>query len=337
MVTVDNLPGQTDIALWSSYSSPAVGAAFRQAKRLGFNCVRLALRLHPQAFAFPTPSTAVLASLTDACNQASTAGVKLQLVMFKDWEYPNPQGAWGMVTGSETWAGAVIGAVQASSLVFASTVAGSTVFIEAFNELAFASTAAYAFGYDSGYPGSTVNQTAGTVGTTWAQVMIPYLRTQSGGLVTVSTANTAASAGDLTAAVAGLTGTEIPDWYEWHSYAMSDAGSARKDMAAAKTAAAGAPLAIGECGKPASSGESVTVMALQNDRWAAQQLGLGEPAPFQLYQNAVGDYGLFDVDGAALSPVRRLYGQAAPGMAVAQFNAAVGFVMSGESWLLGQG
>jgi hypothetical protein len=322
-INMDTLANGTNITMWSSYSSAAMLSAFELAKTLGFNTVRLSLRLSPSAFAFPSPSGTVLNDLTDACNQAHTAGVKLQLVFYKYWLTPSALGNWGMVDGSETWALAVIGAVQASNLVFASTVESSTVFIEIMNEVEFANTGTYTFtngttvdaGYP-GYPGPYGTQTNGTVALNWAQILIPYARTQSGGLVTcscVNFGNPGGTAADLSAGFTGLTGTGQPDWWEWHSYpAAGSVANFSANMGAALTAVGNGPLAIGETGTASSlSGVNAQTEWMQNARYEANQLGLGEPAPWQFFDPSnstpSSDYALYNVSGNAKPVVYNLY------------------------------
>jgi hypothetical protein len=315
-------------SMWTSYSSSAMLAAFQNAAALGFNTVRIVLL--PSTFGFPSPSGALLAHLTDTCNQALIAGVKLHITLLWFWV---PTAELGQVNGTKTYMTAMMGAVLASNLPVTNSLTTTGAIFEIYNEGRYGDTTDnYAGTYDGGYPGSTTPpQTLGTVTTNWASVIIPWLRTlpTSGGgggfsnstncLVTISCTNvpgTPGSVTDLTAAVASLTGTSAPDWWEWHSYPYGGVPGFMTDMNAAKSAVNGAPLFIGETGGVVSGGVNNQKNYIQNARYTAQTLGLGEPAPWVIYDPGgvviTDTYGFYDMNGAA-RPVVALYQALPPG------------------------
>jgi hypothetical protein len=321
-------------------------AAFQNATSLGFNTVRIVLL--PSTFGFPSPSAPLLANLTDACNQAVAAGVKLHITMIWYW---SPTAEIGQVSGTKTFMTAIMGAVLASNLPVTNNLATTGAYFETYNEGRYGDTTDnYAGTYDGGYPGSTSPpQTIGTVMTNWSRVITPWLRTlptPGGGggftnatncLVTLSCTNTGGTPGqatDLTAAVAAFSGAQIPDWYEWHSYPYGGIPGFMADMNAALSAVNGtAPLFIGETGSTLHNGPNNQKDYLQNARYSAQQLGLGEPAPWVLYDPSgttlTTAYGLYDVNGVA-RPAVGLYQGLPPGTAVPQLGSARWFSVSSD-------
>jgi hypothetical protein len=331
-VNLQCLPGGSAPLFWTSYSSSATLAAFQNAAALGFNTVRIYLL--PSTFGFPTPSSPLLAHLTDACNQAVIAGVKLHITLIWFWS-PIPE--FGQVTGTKTFMTALMGAVLASSLPVTNSLATTGAFFETYNEGRYGDMVDnYAGTYDGGYTGSTTPpQTVATVVTTWSRIIVPWLRTlptSAGGggftnatncLVTLSCTNAGGILGhtdDLTAAVSAFSGTQIPDWYEWHSYPGSAASQLTTDMTAAITAInSTAPLFIGETGSTVRNGPNQPRIQLQNARHVAQSLGLGEPAPFVLYDLGgaplTDTWGMYDINGVA-RPAVSLYQNLPPGTPV---------------------
>lgn len=292
-------PATNYLTIWSSYSSAAMLTGFQLAASLGFNTVRIFLPAISGCFDFPSPTTPELDNLTDACNQAAAAGVRLHITLFDHFgpASGNTPGGYGQIAASQTWASAVITAIQASSLRFNVSPNLSTVFLELQNETYWGTPNTYPGTFDSGWPGYPTipsGDTDGQVAVVWAQQMIPYLRTQSGGTVCTSTYELSW----LSIEVDNLSGNQIPDWYEFHNYPSFSPSSILSSLSTAQANVSPAALYIGETGYPdLTSGPIAEAQWYQWQRYYCQQLGLPEPAPWQLYEGTLGEaqgFGLFD-------------------------------------------
>ena len=331
LYTVNYLPITATQNMWNStyYSSSQFLADMQRAASLGFNTLRVFIPAWPPANSgylqnsidYPSPTNGELARLTDFCAQAATAGVKLHVTLFDHWGAGSGgQGGFGEVAGAQTWAAAVVGALDLSQVVC----------IELQNEMRFALTNSYPGIFDSGWPGyPTVpsSPTYGQVMTVWAQQMIPYLRTLASSTpIVISCTNYEGIPGDLASAVSGLTGSALPDWFEWHCY-TTIAGISASLQGAIDAVGDVAPLFIGEVGLSSyASGSTTTSAGMQNQvdylqavRWWCQQLGLPEPAPWMLLDSllsvqtgAQAYFGLIDTS-YTVKPSGALYQKYPPG------------------------
>jgi hypothetical protein len=308
---------------WADYNGAQTSTDMALAASLGFNTVRTAIQAVPEAFNFPgPPSAGQLANLIDFISRAYAAGMKVHLCLFDFW------GQYGKVSASQTWAAAVVSAIQHSGLGWSPIQC-----LEMRNEVPFASTAAYRGPYDSGWPYSETGNSIGYVTTVWMQQMVPWFRTNAPGVsLTVSCTG---GYSNLETAYNAFNGTDAAlDWYEYHHYSAVILGHGQRIIAGvsanvhnalsgAIAAVGGDPenLFIGETGwntvngggqgggpyLPVQCGQAQAYQAqinwFQGMRWACQQLSLPEPAPWTLYDltptthYAGQTFGLYTTDG----------------------------------------
>ncbi len=295
--TINYFPiNNSGFSMWSSYDGVQYQADMDMAKNLGFNTIRVILAATNGVFDWPSPTGGELANLTDFYNRAKTVGIKLHLNLFDWW------GLYGKITGSQTWATAILGALPDTTALAC---------IELENETPYASTSSYTGGFDAGWTTSQPS-TVGPTALGWAQLMIPYLRSAAPG-VPIVTSNTNGTP-DISALFSTVNGTSAaPDWYEWHCYV--NPGAPYQAMQAIINVI-GDPenLYIGEVGATTTpTGTQGTLQAqqaqsdyIQTVRWACSQLNLPEPSPWILFdlnsstQFSGGQtFGLFDTSGNA--------------------------------------
>jgi hypothetical protein len=277
--------------MWSSYNGPQYQTDMQTAKRLGFNTIRVILAATGGVFNFGTPTAGELANLTDFYKRAQAVGINIHLTLFDYW------GCYGQITASKTWISAILHALPNTANI---------AVIELQNETRYASTSSYTGGFDAGWPSGTPEySTVGQVATTWAKLMVPYIRSIAPGIPITS--STSYGTADLSAYLAAVKNTSAaPNWYDWHCYtgAASLVYSALQQV----IAIVGSPamLYIGETGlgsAPAGTQGTLQAQQAQSDyiqaiRWSCAQLGLAEPAPWIL----------FDMNSSAQFPGGQTYG-----------------------------
>lgn len=320
--------------MWSStnYSGATYEADLARAKGLGFNCARVFISAYSGSFSFPSPTSPQLANLTDFYSQSKTAGIKLRLCLFDWWSQ------WGYVSGSTTWAQAILGALPDFTNIHS---------IELQNEVAFAETSnvsnPYSGGFDAGWPsGVTQYGNIGQVCQVWAQQMVPVIRAAAPG-VPVTCSTTAVPSYNLASGVAALTGGLALDWWEWHCYQPQGALLYWLRQAV-ETVGSVSNLYIGETGKSSTPTYSLTspqAAQIEADyiaecRLACAALGLPEPSPWMLYdanpsaQFSGGQtFGLYDTT-ATIKPAGSLYASNPPGSPGTPSSPRL--ASSGTSW-----
>lgn len=284
--------------MWSSYNGPQYQADMETVKSLGFNAMRVILAAKSGYFDFSTPSAVELANLTDFYTRSKRVGIALHLALFDYWS------SYGLISGSRTWAKAVLGALPDTANI---------AVIEIQNETRYASTNTYSGGFDSGWPsGTTEYNMVGPAAIVWAQEMTGYIRSITSDVPVTSSCSYGTA--DLTAYVAAVKNTSAaPDWYDWHCYS----GSSNLVYSALQTVIGivGDPpiLCIGETGLTSTFRTQGTLQAqqaqsdyIQTVRWSCERLGLPEPSPWILFdmhssaQFSGGQtFGLFDTSGKA--------------------------------------
>jgi len=318
----------------ANYNGAQYQADMELIRSLGFNTVRVFAAARNGVFDYPgPPAPAELANLTDFFNRAHAAGVRVHLTLFDHWW------AFGQISGSKTWAGAILGAIPDH---------GDLQAVEIKNEVSYASAMPYRTGFDSGWPSGTPrHDELGQVACVWASQMIPYVAGLTGAPVVTSCTSGTADLRALFQAVNGTSGA--PSWYEWHCYALAPNIASTRGISGISSPAyaalkrvidvVGDPagLFIGESGAntspgganggnpslPAECGPAQARQAqlnyLQGVRWACQQLGLNDPAPWILYDMAPSaqfsagqTFGLFTTSGQA-KPIVEHYRQVPPG------------------------
>ena len=326
-------------SMWTTadYDGAQYQADMDLAVSLGFNAMRVFLAATDGVFDYPGPPTdAELDNLVDFYDRSKTAGINLHLTLFDFWS------TYGLIDGAQTWADAILTALPDFT---------NLACIEIKNEVPYSSTATYSGGFDAGWPGGTPEYTeVGEVACVWAQQMIPYIAGVATDVPVVTSCNAASAGGgvaDLQALYDAVNGTGAqPGWYEWHSYAVTATAQSSGRAAAVQSAlqqviaVVGDPavLAIGETGFNSTPDGTTTggapyapatcgpVMGLQNQadyiqatRWYCQQLGLGEPSPWMLFdlepcaQFSGGQtFGLYTTSAAA-KPAGVVYQQIPPG------------------------
>ena len=285
--------------MWAgtNYNGAAISADFATLVGLGFNCARIGLEVSAYnatdaagAFNIGTPLSTQLARLTDLCNRANSAGIQLQLCFFDLY------GNYGQLAAAHTFLAAMLGAIVTSAVSV----------IELQNETPWGSTTAYAGGYDSGWTLSQTGISVGGAAITWAQALIPFIRSLVPGIPVVISANHYA---DLSAVVSGLTGSTAPSWYEYHSYPVSP-GVLDADIKGAVALAPIGSLRIGETGATSvNTGTMSVTQAYQGQvdwmrtaRWVCQKYGLGEPTLWAMYDNASGISNAYGADDESGKP-----------------------------------
>jgi hypothetical protein len=304
-------------SMWSSYSGFTYQSDMTVARSLGFNCMRIILAARTGVFDFPDPTAAELANLTDFYNRAKAVGMNLHVTLFDHWR------DLGLIAGSKKWLAGILSAFPDYSHIQC---------FELKNEPKFASTDSYTGRFDAGWIQSRPSA-AGAAALGWYQYIVPWLRTNAPGVkITVSCTS---GYGHLQALISNVNANgNAPDWYEWHCYAGRRAHNVYSALRQIIAVAGGAAnLFIGETGLGASSSEDLTTPRtalleqqqsdyIQTVRWACQELGLPEPAPWILYdmkecaQRPNGQTcGLLDVNGNAKT-AGKMYQAIAPGSAV---------------------
>jgi hypothetical protein len=311
-----NNPGYS---MWeaANYNGATYEADMIIAKNLGFNTLRVNLATIAGVFDFPSPTTAELDNLTDFYNRSKTAGIQLRLCVLNEF------GNYGQISHCETWLTAVLGALPDFTNIHS---------IELQNEAAFASTAAYSGGFDAGWTASQPTATGPVLLGFW-QYLAAWMTANYPSLkVTISCTNGSA---DISALVSNVAASgNAPDWYEWHCYTKRPYDytifSALQQI---QQIVGNGNLFIGECGSVGGSpsGDNTTSQTTwyeqreadytQAVRWACQQLGIPEPAPWQLYDTNDNPgaqfpngttWGLLNVNGG-LKPKGEMYTLLPPG------------------------
>jgi hypothetical protein len=273
--------------MWEPWRPERLAADFRRLRGLNANTVRLVVA--PQQFVYPVPEQRFRDRLAQAIALADTAGLHVQLTLF-DWWYDYADRA-----GAKAWARALLAPYVGDARV---------AFVELRNEL------------DPAEPGALA----------WARELVPWLRGFLRGTpVTLSVASGDAEA-DLRALARGLGAAGRPDFYTAHHF-TGGGELAEPLFRRLRSAAAPAPLWLGEVGYPTSTSasgywalpltrsaqEAAQAHFLKTTFAAARQAGLPAPGIWILDDFAPGaipdsdvspreaeyTFGLHRVDGSA--------------------------------------
>lgn len=191
--------------MWTRFDPTTMDNDFAKIQGLGFNTVRLILQAVPGAFDYPAPTAAELNQLDQVIALAAKHNLKVHLTLFDFWSQ------YADITGSKQWADKVVKPYAGDSRVS---------IIELQNEI------------------DPANATA----MTWAQTMIPYIKSIDGGLpVTISEWGVSRMQSLYTQLAA-----TPPDFWDFHLYEFD--GLVYSALGQVKSIVQGAPLFIGEIG-----------------------------------------------------------------------------------------
>jgi Cellulase (glycosyl hydrolase family 5) len=254
---VDYFPSSRGWAsMWSEWSASQTSTDFARVAALDGNCVRVIV--NTPAFGFPHPSSVMLQRLTRTIAIAKTHGLRVELTLFDGWS------DYQAIEQSETWVSTLLESLQDRQQI---------AYVDLHNEL----------------PADTDPSAL-----EWAQKMVPFVRSNDGGIpVTVSTSISSGTA-PLGALVRSLA-TSPPNLYDVHYY--GDAADAYATLAQAKDIVGNVPLFVGETGfatspaygwarglqPDARSLESYQDYYFRMIEYAARKLGLPDAAPWILY------------------------------------------------------
>jgi hypothetical protein len=271
---------------WSaSWNTSIVDADFGRIAALHANAVRIFIPSCSDQFGYPVPLSQYTSELSQLVQIASNHGLAVYLNLFTYCLHNDD------IAGSEQWAQAIVSPYAGDARIAA---------VEVVNEINPADSQAVA----------------------WAQAIIPYVRSVSGGVpVTISICG-CDNAGDLSTLHTAL-GTAQPDGYSFHYYtsASNAASQAQFVFQQAKNIVAPLTLVIGETGLPTciqvigycvsaanSTGEQQQSQFFTVVENAAKNVGLSGAAPWILYDykptpgrsDSKEDYfGLYRMDGSA--------------------------------------
>lgn len=305
--------------MWTNWDPTTIDNDFARIASLNANTVRIII--NAKAFGYPTPSQTMLDELDQVIAMADSHGLMTQLTLFDWWS------SYTDITGSKTWAAAIAGRYSGDPRI---------AFIELQNEM----------------------KPENTTAMTWAQTMVPYLQSISGGIpITVSVTNGPAGgpAAELGLLVSAL-GSAQPDFYDVHEYygapyedyyQLSQAQQIAEDQ--------GLPLFVGEIGMSTNAADFTNVHIPQTqDSYEAYQdyvyrsafnaasaLNLPAPAPWILWDFAPGsltwlpstsdqyNFGIYRIDGTAKPAAASISSYFSNGTVDTSFNN--GF----EAWVSG--
>jgi hypothetical protein len=240
--------------MWTNWRPATVDADFATIQAMHANLVRV--NVFPGVFGYPTPSPTMMAELASVVQMAANHGLHVDLELF-DW-FPT----YTDIAGSKQWARAVMAPFAGDPRI---------AFICLQNEIPLATNPA---------------------AVTWAQQMVPYLRSIDGGLpLTISSPGGNTLTGDLQTLVNDFPPGSGLDFYDYHYYSAPELAHAA--IAQAQTVARGVALYIGETGHTTMVTDTVngveSVQAahdayqdhyLRSVQLAAQQLGVGAASPW---------------------------------------------------------
>ena len=245
--------------MWTEFDEAEIDGDLGRIAALHANTVRYVLDL--RAFSVPTPPPAYLVELDRAVALAAHHGLRVQLTLFDHLGSCPSCGDYTAIENCERWADALLEALPRHDPRIA--------FVELQNEI----------------------DPRNDVAMRWAQQLLPYVRTASGGLpVTVSVVG----GGDYLLTLKLALGSATPDLWDIHYYALP--GSALADFRSAVSVAAPRPLLIGETGystypgntavpgvpATAAAHEAYQDYVLRTYQLAARQAGLPPAAPWIL-------------------------------------------------------
>ncbi len=197
--------------MWSNWDATSFNTDMAKIASLYANSVRIILR--SDTIGYPTPSATMLNEISQAIAEAYSNGLTVDLTLF-DWSTSH----YTDIAGCKQWASAVLTPHRND---------GRIAYIDLQNEL----------------------QTSNASAVSWAQTMIPYIRSIAGYIpITVS-----ATGGVTTLSQQVADGFPV-DFYEVHYYGA--AGLAYNTFIQAETAINNKPLYIGETGYSTYSNNS---------------------------------------------------------------------------------
>ena len=238
-------------SMWTDWQPGQMNADFAQIHSLGANAVRIST--FPSVMGFPTVSAVMAQRLRQMLSLASANHLSVQLTLF-DWF-----GNWAQITRSQQWVESLLGSYSKDPRI---------TMIELANEVDPSNTTFMA----------------------WAKALLPTVRRVAPlPLTTLSVTGTLATGpARLAALVKGLRGSPL-EAADIHFYAL--VRDAYQFLSAAKKAAGGLPLFVGEAGLPvpfpggreSSMGDWTQAQYLDSVFHAARTLGLSYPAPWTLH------------------------------------------------------
>ena len=200
--------------------------------------------VQPQAVGYPTVSSTMLSRFHDMLSLAARNGLSVQLTLFDWWQ------GYTDLAGSRTWLHSLLAGESHNTTI---------ALVELQNEIPTGSTAAMA----------------------WARAMLPELATV---LPAVPRTLSASGASGLAGVVAVATGMPLTalDVIDVHYY--GDPAQAAVTLSAARAAAAGRPVIIGEAGRTSmgAGGEEAQAHFFRVLGLVAHSMGLPAPSPWTL-------------------------------------------------------
>lgn len=186
-------------------------------RRLGSDFARIAalhgnavrVILNAPAIGFPAPSPTMLSRLLSTVRLAQRHGLRVELTLFDGWKN------FAAIAESESWARAVLAPLRSDREI---------AYIDVRNELPVSSE---------------------PLARSWAQTLVPYVKALAGGIPVTVSASISSGVAPLSSLIDAL-GPHGVDLYDVHYY--GNAADAYAVLAAAKRAAGGTPLIVGETG-----------------------------------------------------------------------------------------
>ncbi|MEU4160799.1 cellulase family glycosylhydrolase [Actinoplanes sp. NPDC026670] len=227
--------------MWTSFDPVRIDTDLARAATLGATDVRAII--FPQAFGFPTPTTAYAQKLSQFVDIADAHGLTVKLTLFDWWS------GYSDVAGSITWAQAIVGPYADDPRVIA---------VEVKNEFPPANTAAV----------------------TWVSQVIPAIRSTAPAMPLTLSVDGATGAPGMASLKSQLAGTPL-DYYDFHFYGASERSLA--EIRRAQNAVTPSPVVIGETGVSTHTGtEGEQGAYLARVYRAAAEAGVGSVAPWTL-------------------------------------------------------
>jgi hypothetical protein len=233
--------------MWTNFDPVRINTDLARAAALGATDVRAII--FPQAFGYPTPTTAYAQKLSQFIGIADAHGLSVKLTLFDWWS------GYSDVAGSITWAQAIVGPYANDPRVIA---------VEVKNEF----------------------QPGDAAAVTWVRQVIPAIRAIAPAMPLTLSVDGATGAAGMASIRSQLATTPL-DYYDFHFYGASERSLA--EIRRAQAAVAPDPVVIGETGVSTHTGNDGEQAAyLARVFRAAGEAGVGSVAPWTLNDFAAG-------------------------------------------------